>query len=153
MIAVTSALLPQCQPAGASYTFPASSLTVLDTASATFGKWCSFFKPSYGLPAEGWRRWCSGCVAAEGNGAVLLQQQKKCEGCGLKVPKYGLPAERRRRWCSGCVAAEGNGAVLLQQQKMCEGCGLKHPCYGLPAERRARWCTGCAAAAEEGLGW
>ena len=47
MVAATSALLPQCQPAGASYmyTFPASSLPVLDTAIATFRKWSSFLKP------------------------------------------------------------------------------------------------------------
>ena len=70
---------------------------------------CGTKQPSYGLPAEGWRRWCSGCVAAEGNGAVLLQQQKMCEGCGLKHPCYGLPAERRARWCTGCAAAAEEG--------------------------------------------
>ena len=49
--------------------------------------------------------WCVGCAAAEGNGAVLLDQRKKCEGCGLKVPSYGLLAEGRMRWCVGFAAA------------------------------------------------
>ena len=54
-IAATSALLPQCQPAGASYTFPSfrrrrqtpspARCVSLPTASATFGKRSSFLKP------------------------------------------------------------------------------------------------------------
>ena len=39
---------------------------------------CGLKHPSYGLPAERRARWCAGCATAEGNGAVLLQQQMKC---------------------------------------------------------------------------
>ena len=105
---------------------------------------CGLKAPSYGLPAEGRRRWCVGCAAAEGGGAVSLAQKKMCERCGYKSPSYGLPAERKMRWCSGCAAEEGRGAVQLQQTKMCEGCGQKTPSYGLPPERTKRWCIGCA---------
>ena len=42
---------------------------------------CGLKQPNYGLPAERRRRWCSGCAKGQA-GAVLLQQQKKCEGCG-----------------------------------------------------------------------
>ena len=76
---------------------------------------CGLKVPSYGLPAEGRKRWCAGCAAAEGSGAVSLKQEKMCEGCGLKQPSYGLPGERRKRWCAGCAAAEGSEAVILQR--------------------------------------
>ena len=85
---------------------------------------CGLKWSSYGLPAEGRMRWCSGCAAVEGSGAVSLQQNKMCEGCGFKVPSYGLLVDGRMRWCSGCAAADGRGAVYLGKPKMCEGCDL-----------------------------
>ena len=107
---------------------------------------CRLKRATYGLPAEGRRRWCAGCAAAEGRRAVRLDKQNKmCEGCGSKRPSYGLPAERKARWCVGCAAAEGRGAVRLQQQQMCEGCGLKQASFGLPdADWTRRWCAGCS---------
>ena len=79
---------------------------------------CGRKAPTYGLPAERRRRWCSGCAAAVKGETVYLK--KMCEGCGLKWPHYGLPAERLRRkarWCGGCAAAEGSGAVSLNQRR------------------------------------
>ena len=108
---------------------------------------CGLKRPSYGLPPERRVRWCAGCAAAEGRGAVILrakQRRTMCEGCDVKRPLYGLPAERKRRWCGGCSKAH-RGAVNLNS-RLCEGCGLKHRNYGLPAEGRKRWCAGCAKA-------
>jgi predicted Fe-S protein YdhL (DUF1289 family) len=59
--------------------------------------------PSFGLLAEGKRRWCSGC--AKGHAGVVNIASKKCESCQLKVPSFGLPAEGKKRWCSGCAKA------------------------------------------------
>ena len=65
----------------------------LDTRRKCEG--CGTKQPNFGLPAEGRRRWCAGCAAAEGNGAVRLSvsKRKMCEGCGLKHPTCGLPSE------------------------------------------------------------
>eukprot|EP01051_Picozoa_sp_SAG22_P011172 SAG22_NODE_1055_length_5789_cov_3.943234_2_plen_72_part_00 len=47
---------------------------------------CGDKQPSYGLPAEGKRRWCGGC-GKQKEGAVSLKKRKKCEDCGeLHVP-------------------------------------------------------------------
>ena len=51
----------------------------------------------------------AGCAAAEGSGAVSLQQQKMCEGCGEKRAAYGLSDEgrqsgmKKQQWCAGCA--------------------------------------------------
>jgi hypothetical protein len=46
--------------------------------------------PTFGLVAEGKKRWCAGCANRHA-GAVLLQKQraetKRCEGCGLEQPE------------------------------------------------------------------
>ena len=48
-------------------------------------------------------------------GGVHMQQQKMCEGCGLKHRVFGLlDAERKRRWCRGCSPAH-RGAVNLSR--------------------------------------
>jgi hypothetical protein len=62
-------------------------------------------EPTYGLAAEGKKRWCAGCGAAKG--AVSLKKQQMCEGCGLKRAGYGLAAEGKVRWCAGCGVAAG----------------------------------------------
>jgi hypothetical protein len=63
---------------------------------------CGLKGASLGLPAEGKRRWCSGCAKVHA-GAVNVVS-KKCEGCGLKTANYGLISEgKRRRWCLGCA--------------------------------------------------
>ena len=67
---------------------------------------CGLKRPTYGLPAEGRQRWCAGCAAAHGRGAVSLQQKKMCEDCGEKQPANGLLAEGRWRWCAGYAAAQ-----------------------------------------------
>ena len=51
---------------------------------------------SYGLPTDRKRLWCGPC--GKKHGAVLLQQQKMCEDCGLKCAGFGLLAEKKRRW-------------------------------------------------------
>ena len=51
---------------------------------------------SYGLPTDRKRLWCGPC--GKKHGAVLLQQQKMCEECGLKCAGFGLLAEKKRRW-------------------------------------------------------
>jgi hypothetical protein len=64
---------------------------------------CQLKRPSFGLPVEGMKRWCSGC--AKGHAGVVDAINKKCEGCQLKEPSFGLSAEGRARWCSGCAKA------------------------------------------------
>jgi hypothetical protein len=103
---------------------------------------CGLKGKSYGLPAEGKKRWCAGCAKAH-VGAVDADS-KMCEGCGLKRPSFGLPAEGKKRWCAGCAKAHV-GAVDVGNN-MCEGCGLKRPSIGLAAEGKKRWCGGCAKA-------
>jgi hypothetical protein len=98
-------------------------------------------QPTFGLPAEGKKRWCGGCAKAHA-GAVDVHS-KKCEGCGLKKPIFGLPAEEKKRWCSGC--AQGHAGAEDLVNKKCEGCGLKQRTFGLPSEgKKRRWCAGCA---------
>jgi hypothetical protein len=101
---------------------------------------CGLKQPSFGLPADGKKRWCSDCSKAHAGVKDLIN--KKCEGCDLKLARFGLP-EGKKRWCSGCAKAHV-GAVDVVSKK-CEGCGLKHPNYGLLSEgTRKRWCLGCA---------
>ena len=65
---------------------------------------CQLKQPSFGLPAEGKARWCSGCAKGHaGAEDVLTSHSKKCEGCQLKRSNFGLPAEGKARWCSGCA--------------------------------------------------
>ena len=119
---------------------------------------CGLKVPSYGLPAERRRRWCSGCAKAEGKGAVRARAERGPEARAVAAAQaQGNQREASARELLGNARAaqkrrcEGRGAANLdQQRKMCEGCGLKTPKYGLPAERKRRWCAGCAAA--EGRG-
>ena len=69
--------------------------------------------PHFGLPAEGKRRWCSGC--AKGHAGAVDVNSKKCEGCGVKAPSLGLPAEGKKRWCAGC--ANQIGVVGVAKRK------------------------------------
>jgi hypothetical protein len=63
---------------------------------------CGLKVARLGLPAEGKKRWCSGCAKAHAGAVDVVS--KKCEGCGLKTANYGLLSEgKRRRWCLGCV--------------------------------------------------
>ena len=57
---------------------------------------------SYGLPTDRKRLWCGPC--GKQHGAVLLQQQKMCEDCGLKCAGFGLLAEKKRRWSASIPA-------------------------------------------------
>ena len=50
---------------------------------------------TFGLPAEGKKRWCAGCAKAH-VGAVDVKN-KKCEGCGVKRSTFGLPTEGKNR--------------------------------------------------------
>ena len=101
---------------------------------------CGLKRSNFGLPAEGKKRWCSGCAKA--HVGVVDLNTKKCEGCGLTRPKFGLPAEGKKRWCAGCAKGHA-GAVDVN--KKCEGCQVKQPHFWLPAEgRKRRWCAGCA---------
>jgi hypothetical protein len=94
----------------------------------------------YGLPAEGKKRWCSGC--AKGHAGAVDISHKKCEDCKVKYRTFGLPAEGKNRWCSGC--AKGHAGAVDVSHKKCEDCHLKVPTFGLPADGVARWCSGCA---------
>ena len=64
---------------------------------------CQLKVPSFGLPAEGKARWCSGCAKAHVGAADIMN--KKCEGCQLKAPHFGLPAEGKAWWSGGCAKA------------------------------------------------
>ena len=75
---------------------------------------CQLKMPSFGLPAEGKERWCSGCAKTH-EGAVNVKH-KKCEGCGLKRSSFGLPSEGKVRWCSGCAKAHGRGGGEYRQE-------------------------------------
>ena len=60
---------------------------------------CGLKHPSFGLPAEGKKQWCSGCAKVH-TGAVNIRyliNNKKYEGCLLKQPSFGLPAEEKKR--------------------------------------------------------
>ena len=60
---------------------------------------CGLKHAHYGLPAEGRRRWCAGCAAAGGSGAVSMQIRPMCEGCGTKRQIWHQPREWKKRWC------------------------------------------------------
>jgi hypothetical protein len=106
---------------------------------------CQLKSSSFGLSAEGKKRWCGGCAKGHaGTEDLSNKKRKKCEGCQLKKPSFGLPAEGKARWCSGCAKAHA-GAVSVTNK--CEGCGLKSSSFGLPGdEKKLRWCAGCAKA-------
>jgi hypothetical protein len=99
---------------------------------------CQLKETTFGLLAEGKRRWCGGCAKAHA-GAVSLC--KRCEGCGENRARFGLPVEGKRRWCSGCAKAHV-GTEDVSRNK-CEGCGLKAARYaGLPSDgEKRRWCA------------
>ena len=111
-------------------------------------------RASLGLPAEGKRRWCSGC--AKGHVEAVYVSKKKCEDCQLKLPSFGLPGDgKKRRWCFGC--AKGHAGAVDVANKKCEGCGLKQPSFRLLGDGKTfRWCSGCAkghaGAVDVGLG-
>jgi hypothetical protein len=73
---------------------------------------CGLKQPSFGLPAEGKRRWCGGC--AKGHAGAVDIQSKKCEDCELKRANFGLPAEGRARWCGGCAKGHAGAVGSLQ---------------------------------------
>jgi hypothetical protein len=79
---------------------------------------CGLKQPSFGLPAEGKKRWCGGC--AKGHKGAVNVGSKKCEGCGLKQPSFGLPSEGKMRWCGGCAKGH-KGAVRAGRR--CEQAG------------------------------
>ena len=59
---------------------------------------CGEKEPSYGSESGGKRRWCVGCVKANGHtGAVSLVSQKMCEDCGEKQASYGSESGGKRR--------------------------------------------------------
>jgi hypothetical protein len=66
---------------------------------------CQLVQASFGLPAEGKKRWCGGCAKAHAGSTNLNSKKKKCEVCQLVHPSFGLPAERKKRWCGGCAMA------------------------------------------------
>ena len=109
---------------------------------------CQLKHPSFGLPAEGKKRWCGGC--AKGH-AAAVNVGKNCEDCQLKQPSFGLPGEGKKRWCGGC--AKGHAGAVDVSSKKCEGCQLKQPSFGLPSDgKKRRWCGDCAPKAARGAG-
>ena len=76
---------------------------------------CALKVPSFGLPAEGRARWCSGCAKAHAGARDLVN--KRCEDCALKFATCGLPAEGRKRWCGGCAKAHA-GAQSLSKRRL-----------------------------------
>ena len=100
---------------------------------------CALTRPTFGLPAEGKKRWCAGCAKTHPGAQDIAHPP--CEDCRLTRPSFGLPAEGKKRWCGGCAH---DGALNLQSKRMCEDCALKVPNFGLPAEGKKRWCAGCA---------
>ena len=78
---------------------------------------CGTKQPSFGHLADGKMRWCGGCAKSSAHeGAVSLQQRKKCEDCGTKVrtPSFGHLADGKKRWCGGCAQSH-EGAVSLRR--------------------------------------
>ena len=116
---------------------------------------CGLKTPSYGLPAEGRKRWCAGRAAAEGRGAVSLAQPKKMlEGCGLKPRRgeagYGGMCKQCHRCAKpklpsvihqggeGRVAAKAAKAAKLREVAEAVGAsggGMKRQQGGPPANR------------------
>jgi hypothetical protein len=72
---------------------------------------CSLKQPKFGLPAEGKKRWCSGCAKAHAGAVDVVS--KKSEGYGLKRPNFGLPAKGKKRWCAGCAKRHTPGVVAV----------------------------------------
>jgi hypothetical protein len=89
------------------------------------------------------RRWCLGCVNANGHTAVLLTRNKMCEDCNQKQANFGTAADMKKRWCSGCVKRNGHTAVNVCGHKKCEGCNAKFASYGMLPEGKRRWCGVC----------
>ena len=75
---------------------------------------CALKRPSFGLPAEGKRRWCGGCAKAHAGARNIVN--KRCEDCALKTPAFGLPAEGKRRWCAFCASGH-DGAINMKNKR------------------------------------
>jgi hypothetical protein len=73
---------------------------------------CQLKQPTFGLPSDRTKRWCSGC--AKGHAGAVNVVDKKCEECQLKIPNFGLPAEGKKRWCFGCAKGHA-GAVNIKR--------------------------------------
>jgi LSD1 subclass zinc finger protein len=101
-------------PAGAAARFDCPECATVNERGAAkkMCEGCQLKAPSFGLPAEGKKRWCGGC--AKGHAGAEHVSRKKCEGCGLKQPSFGLPAEGEKRWCGGC--AKGHTGATLRAQ-------------------------------------
>ena len=76
---------------------------------------CALKQPSFGLPAEGRRRWCGGCAKAHAGTRDIAS--RRCEDCALKKPSFGLPAEGRTRWCAGCAKAHAGAQSLSKRRR------------------------------------
>ena len=66
--------------------------------------------PSFGLPAEGRRRWCGGCAKTHAGARDITS--RLCEDCALRRPSLKLPSDKRARWCGGCAKAHAGAQNL-----------------------------------------
>ena len=107
-----------------------------ENVSGTKCENCGLKSATFGLRAEGTRRWCKGCAVPD----AVDVHTKKCETCGLKQPSFGLPAEGKKRWCGVCAKAHAGAELKTGYNKKCESCVLKRAHYGLPIEGTRRWC-------------
>ena len=63
---------------------------------------CNNKQPSFGMPAEQRKRWCSNCAKGH-SGATDIRGRKKCQDCGERQPSFGMPSDGMARWCSACA--------------------------------------------------
>eukprot|EP01052_Picozoa_sp_SAG31_P007557 SAG31_NODE_360_length_17025_cov_5.362460_20_plen_185_part_00 len=87
-------------------------------ASQTKCEDCNRERPTFGLPAEGKKRWCAAIVST------------KCWFAQRDVMSL-------RGRCRGCAKDHaGDGATCLVARQMCEGCGLRQPVFGPAVSRQ-----------------
>ena len=111
---------------------------------------CNVVGATFGMRADGRRRWCSTCSKRAHAGAVSLMGKPLCEVCNSVRASYGLPAAgklcRPFRWCAACSRGFP-GAQLMVKRRVCEDCGVKRAvvrAQGAASKTGSRWCQKCA---------
>jgi hypothetical protein len=98
---------------------------------------CGKHYPSFNLPGEITRKWCSECPNKPLE--AINVKNKKCE-CGKHYPSLNLPGEITRKWCFECPNKPLEATDV--KHKKCE-CGKHRPSFNLPGEKTGKWCSNC----------
>ena len=104
---------------------------------------CGLKTPSYGLPAERQKRWCAGCAAVEGSGAVTCIRCARAAASGTRPNlAAGQAAEAVVRWLRGGGGERGGVPGAAEDVRGLQHQGAELRAAGRAAAARRRGCGG-----------